>query len=119
MAVFKKQSEPTVYYIEKGRKRQVGSIGLFNFFGFLWTKIKTLTDSEVDSYLAGSSMPYPEGGLVKSDKSPAVYLINSGQLHQILSAGIFESMGLKWGNIKTLPDSEINSFAMAGSAKTP
>jgi peptidoglycan hydrolase-like amidase len=116
-ALVKKQSDPSVYYIEKGRKRQIGSVGIFNFFGFLWTKVKTLTDGEIDSYLAGSPMSYPEGGLVKSDKSPAVYLINSGQLHQILSAGIFESMGLKWGNIKTIPDSEINSFAIASPAK--
>jgi len=116
-AIVKDTGDGKVYYSESGKKRYIGSASLFNFLGFIWSKIKSLASSEIDSYLTGEAMRYPDGSLVKADKNPVVYLINNGQLYQILSAGIFNSLKLSWKNIKTLPSAEIDAFSKAGPAK--
>ncbi len=118
-SLVKKQSDPSVYFIEKGRKRTIGSAALFDFLGFVWTKIKAVADAEIDNYLNGSPMTYPDGSLIKSGQSPAVYLIEDRQLHSILSAAIFESLKYSWSKIKTLPQSELSIFAVGEPVKHP
>lgn len=106
-----------IYSSENGKKRYIGTASLFNFLGFVWSAVKSFVSSEINSYLIGEPMKYPDGSLVKSDKNPVVYLINNGQLYQILSAGIFSSLKLSWKNIKPLPSAEIDAFSKAGPAK--
>jgi len=113
----KKTNDSNVYYGENGRKRLVGSASLFNFLGFVWSKIKSLASLEIDSYLTAEPMAYPDGSLVKSSQSAIVYLINGKHLHQILSAGIFESLGLKWKNVKSIPAADISSIPIGAPAK--
>lgn len=113
----KDASDGRIYSAENGKKRYIGTASLFNFLGFAWKTVKSLVSSEIDSFLTGEPMRYPDGSLVKSDKNPVVYLINNGQLYQILSAGIFNSLKLSWKNIKTLPSAEIDALSKAGPAK--
>ena len=118
-SLVKKRGDPSVYFIENGKKRQVGSAALFDFLGFVWSKIKTLADTEIDNYLTGNAMPYPDGSLVKFSQSPAVFLISNQQLRPILSAEIFESLKYSWNKIKTLPPNEMASLAMGEPARYP
>lgn len=118
-SLVKKQTDPSVYFIENGKKRSIDSAALFELLGFVWSKIKILADAEIDEYLTGNAMTYPDGSLVKSDQSPAVYLIRNQQLHPILSAEIFQSLKYSWSKIKTLPQTEIALFAVGEPAKHP
>ncbi len=115
----KKQDAPSVYFIENGKKRQIGSAALFDFLGFVWSKIKTLSDAEIDNYLSGDAMIYPDGSLVKFSQSPVVYLVQNLQLRQILSAGIFESLKFSWSKIKTLPRSEMLTLTIGKPVNHP
>ena len=117
VSVFKKKSDSKIYVGDNGKKRYLGSAALFNFLGYSWNKIKTLSDAEVDGFLAGAPIFYPDGALIKFDKLPDVYFIANGQLHKVLSAGIFASLKFKWKDVKTLPQSESASFAMAQPVK--
>lgn len=118
-SLVKKQGDPSVYFIENGKKRQVGSAALFDLLGFVWSKIKTLADTEIDNFLAGNAMTYPDGSLVKSSQSPAVFLISNQQLHPILSAEIFESLNFSWNKIATLAQNEMASLAIGEPARYP
>jgi peptidoglycan hydrolase-like amidase len=113
----KNASDGKVYYSESGKRRYIGSASLFNFLGFVWGKVKSLAENEVESYLAGEPMRYPDGALVKGDKSSDVFYLNGNNKHPIFSASIFESLGLKWKNIRTLTQAEVDSFPMAGTTK--
>ncbi len=116
-ALVKNASNGKVYYSENGKKRYIGSASLFNFLGFVWNKVKSLAENEVESYLAGEPMRYPDGALVKGDKSVNVYYLNGNSRHPIFSASIFESLGLKWKNIKILTQAEVDSFSLGGTTK--
>ena len=116
-ALVKNSSDGKVYYSENGKKRYIGSASLFNFLGFVWNKVKSLAENEVESYLAGEPMRYPDGALVKGNKSSDVYYLNGNNKHPIFSASIFESLGLKWKNIRTLTQAEVDSFPIAGTTK--
>jgi hypothetical protein len=118
-SLVKKQSEPNVYFVEKGKTRSIKSAALFELLGFVWSKIRTLADAEIDNYLAGDPMIYPDGSLVKSGQSSTVYLIQNQQLRPILSAEIFESLKYSWSKIRILPQTEIASLAMGDSARHP
>jgi peptidoglycan hydrolase-like amidase len=116
-ALFKNSADSKIYYGQNGKKHYIGSATVFNFLGLSWSKVKTISSADADSYLTGDSMFYPDGALVKSDQSAIVYLLMGKQLHQILSPGIFETLGLNWKNIKTLPQAEVAGIPAGGVAK--
>lgn len=76
----------------------------------------TLQLSESNTWPEGDCIMPKDGTLIKSDKSPAVYIIEGGEM-LALSGSQFKSRGLSFANIQTLPDSDVKKFVANSSAQ--
>jgi len=90
-----------VYYVEDGTKSPLWDPIL------LKTKFKNFTivpveTEKLDSYKTINPAKFEDGNILKSDASPAVYIIENGKKRPVASGKIFESLGYKWENIITV-----------------
>ncbi len=104
------------YVIDNGTKRP------FSAFVATQRKIKTdavivVSQTEFDSYITEKQMTPLDGTLIKGDLDPTMYLIGDGVKHPI-SAGVFAQRKLNAANVVTLPQAEVDSYAL-GSYETP
>jgi len=80
---------------------------------FLKTKFKNysptkVTAEELAKYKKIEPVKFEDGYLLKTNMSPAVYVISDGVKRPIASGKVFESLGYKWENIL-----EVNSRVLA------
>lgn len=71
---------------------------------FLTTKFKhkkiiQVSEEELKNYTKTSPVLFDNGELLKSQNSPAVYLVSNNQKHSFASGIVFESLGYKWENV--------------------
>ncbi len=104
----KMPNDNTIYYIETGLRRPVTG-QVFNARGYRFTDVVTLTNVEVNSWIVGSFLTPPDGGLVRGLKNPTVYYIVNGSLHPV-SAEYFASRQLGKLPLTKVPDSEIAKY---------
>lgn len=90
-----------VYWVSEGEKAPlIDAI-------FLKTKYKnkpiTQVNPEVlDKYVTIDPVRFSDGELIKSDASPAVYILDGGKKRAIVSGEIFEGLGYRWENVLTV-----------------
>ncbi len=96
-----------VYFVQEGVKHPLISKTLLdvNFSGW---RIHPTDPAELATYPTGEKVTLPDGLLVKSVDSPAVYVISEGKRLPITSGEVFESMGWKWENIKQVDEQTLN-----------
>ncbi len=96
-----------LFYVISGEKKPILTKEIFdaNFSGL---KITRVTAADLDNYLTGANVTLPDGWLVKTKKSSAVYVISHGQRLPIVSGAVFSSLGYNSKNIKTITDETMN-----------
>jgi hypothetical protein len=82
---------------------------------FLNTKFKGKTiipveESELNTYTTVSPVRFDDGELIKSQGTPAVYLIQDGQKRAFSTGEIFEELGYQWSNIITVPEKVLGLY---------
>ncbi|MFH1427302.1 MAG: hypothetical protein ABIG60_02115 [Patescibacteria group bacterium] len=90
-----------VYWVLEGKKAPIWD----KIFLSAKYKNKTLTavsPEELADYETISPVLFPDGELVKSSNSPAVYLISENKKRPFISGTVFEGLGYKWENIITI-----------------
>ena len=92
-----------VYWIEEATKSPIID-KLFLETKFKGKEIIPVEESELNSYQTLGPIKFPNGELLKSNTSPAVYLIDSGKKRAFVSGEIFEELGYSWANIMTVSD---------------
>jgi len=108
-SLLQKFDEPTVYYLEDGKKRAMSMSGEdFSQMGFKGEDLKKVFESDLKMYTDGTIIKYgPDDSLVSAE-SGAVYLIEKGKKRIFTSAQLFEYLGYKWKDIKK--DAEIDFY---------
>lgn len=106
-----KGQNPEVYLIEQGQRRHITSPAIFESRGFKWENILQASEEELLAHPAGESLLLSDNALIKG-LNPEVYLVKSQKRHWIKTAEVFLKLGFKWQNIITLPQSEINKYAL-------
>ncbi|MDE2311521.1 MAG: S8 family serine peptidase [Patescibacteria group bacterium] len=99
---------PTVYYISLGQKMPV-SYTVFNQRHYNFNQVATLSDAELNSWLASSLLPPSEGTLVKTASSATVYWVVGGSLHPI-NWNFYTQRGLNVFPIMLAPRQELTSY---------
>lgn len=117
-----KGSSPAVYITDYTQgvyfKSLINSADIFTALGLHWEDIVTLTDAEVGNYTDLGAITtadtHPDGLLVKTASSAAVYYIQDNTRHAITSATIFNADCLRWDRINTISDAEMNGYGAPG-----
>lgn len=107
------------YLIENKQKREISSSKLMNVLKYNPADIISITENELNHFPAGEKMKYPDNTLVKTEDSPAVYLIKNGKRKKFSSAVIFEKLGYKWNNIINITNDEIKNHPADGKVLCP
>ena len=110
--------EGEVYLIENGKKRKFYSNKSVKDSGYQLSEVKKVADSQLDYYLAGEAMPFPDGALIKAD-GPAVYKIESGARKEFTSPALFEVLGCRWEEIIEVDKSELANYPNGDLMKYP
>jgi len=103
--LFKAPGSSTVYYLKDGKKYAIQSAAQFKELGFDWRNIKEKDSSELNKY-PSTDQSYD---LIKGS-GDKVYILKNKTIYPIERAGDFNLMGLKWGDIKPVSDSELNKY---------
>jgi len=105
-SLLQKFDEPTVYYLENGKKRALSMSGEdFIKMGFEATDLKKVFESDLKLYDDGAIIKYGPDGSLLSAENGNVYLIEKGQKRKFTSAQLFEYLNYKWKDVKK--DAEI------------
>ncbi len=108
-ALVKSTKSNTVWYVEASVKHAIPDMAFIKIY-FHGRPIRTVTQAKIDSYETGEVYRLQDGELVRGKSSPAVYVVEDGQLRAIPSAEIFETLGWKWQNVVTFPDRVIATY---------
>jgi len=100
-----------VYFVEDGWKYPLVSKDVLKI-NFPNQKIQAVVSSELEKYQTGTPILLRDGELVKSSDSVSVYFISNGKLRPILTGDVFEKLGYKWSNIKTVSPKTISIIPM-------
>jgi hypothetical protein len=104
----KLDGQTTVYIISTGLKLPV-TYQVFKQRGLDFSKVSTLSFSEVESWATGNLLPPAEGTLVRGIKNKTVYWVVGSVLHPI-NYEFFIQRGLNVFPIMIVPDLDIPSF---------
>lgn len=91
-----------VYWVSEGTKAALWDAVLLKT-KYKGKSITPVDQEKLDSYETVEPAIFNDGELLKSDTSPAVYVIDNGKKRPITSGKIFEDLGYKWENIITVP----------------
>jgi parallel beta-helix repeat protein len=106
-----KSSNGTLYWLEGGQKRLVGTVEVFISQRFKASQIKNATSADL-SLADGPNMYYSEGTLVKGS-GPTIYLIDdvgggNFQRRAIASPAAFSELGYNLADVLTVQDYILN-----------
>jgi len=89
-----------VYWVFEGEKAPILD-AIFLKTKFKKKKIIPVSEEELDTYITIDPVLFEDGELVKTNNSPAVFLLVDGKKRPFISGEIFEGLGYKWENIIT------------------
>jgi hypothetical protein len=111
-----------IWVLDGGRRRLVTSKAVFDGCGYGTDALKSVSHSLLVTLTAGSKLSSgpcprfvpPEGSLVKGSGG-TVYMMRSSLRRGLPNGATFNGMGLKWGNVDRLPDSQIRGIVAGNS----
>ncbi|HTL39761.1 MAG TPA: S8 family serine peptidase [Methylomirabilota bacterium] len=109
--LIKTAEDPTVYIIDKQRRRPV-SAAVFKFRGFRFSNIHTITNAEMQAYPAGSWLPLPDGTPFLKEGEPTVYLMDQ-EVKRPISYFVFTQRHLSFANILKLGLADFSNIPTA------
>lgn len=104
-SLLQKFDEPTVYYLENGKKRAMSMSGEeFLKMGFKAENLKNVFESDLKIYDDGRIIKYGPDESLLSDKNGQVYFMEKGQKRKFTSPQLFEYLNYQWTDIKENPE---------------
>jgi subtilisin family serine protease len=105
----KAEGSAAIYYISRGLRLPI-TYQIFLLRKFQFSQVRTLSYTEVNSWLTGSFLSPPDGALVRTGKNPTVYWVVGDVLHPI-SYDFYISRGLQVFPTIYVADDDIKSFS--------
>ena len=124
-SVVKAANSNKVYFIEKGKKRVIPNEATFFAYGFSWPEIHTISAHDLEHYPTIAPLPelptinIANGTLVKSDQSPAVYLIENGKKRVFFNGYSFEILGFSYRDVKSTTTFVLDQYADGSVINVP
>ncbi|MBX4187014.1 MAG: S8 family peptidase [Candidatus Doudnabacteria bacterium] len=99
-----------IYIITDNSKRLISDF-VFKQRGFNSNEIRSEAGIQLSNFATASPLPPIEGTLIKSANETQVYVIET-ELKRPLTYLVFTSRGYSFANVKTLPKTEVDSYAL-------
>ena len=110
-AVLKDISNDKIYYILNGIKHEILTTEIYNYSKPNYP-IFEKESSDLEIYKTGTKLKLPDGFLVKTDLNTRIYVISNGEKREIKSKEVFETLGYKWENIKTISEETLSAHSL-------
>lgn len=110
-AILKDISSDKIYYIQEGLKHEIVTMEIYNYSKPNYP-IFEREASELEVYKTSVKLKLPDGFLVKTDLNSRIYVISNGEKREIKSKEIFETLGYKWENIKTVSEKTLSAHPL-------
>lgn len=118
-ALLRGVNTPMVYLIANGQKREITSATLLYKLGHSFADVFEVSSDVLSDYPTGVKATYPNGTLIKSAESPAVYRTSGSGKEEFTSLNVFNATGAKWSSIVEISRDELDFYATAGTVKYP
>jgi len=112
-----KDKNENVYLVENGKKRKFTSPRLFEYLKYKWKD--ATKDDNIDFYLGGLDMIYPDGTLIAGGSGQKIYLIENRQRREISSDSLLGALGYKKENAVSATQDELNHFPVGEKMTYP
>jgi hypothetical protein len=118
-SVVKYPARPEVYLVQSGQRHWIPD-GATLQSRWSWNQVQTLTQQAVDSIPVGDPIPsvlsgqkWPDGALLMSPPSPAVYVMQTGQRRLIPDPSTFNANNnYSWDAIESVPPDVLNAIPL-------
>ncbi len=107
--VLAKDPKGTIWFVQDGERQKIPHPAFLNLY-FKGKKPKALTQVQIDALKDVGAFTLRNGELVKSEASPAVFVVENATLRPIASGEVFENLGWQWRNVIALPDKLVTSY---------
>jgi hypothetical protein len=104
----------SLYLIQNGQRRGIGSIGVLNSYGFTQDQAKPATAADL-AIPEGPVLAPADGALVSSQQDRTVYLVSAGQRYGFTSAQVFWGLGFKFNSIILVTVADLQALPRAGN----
>ncbi len=99
----------TIWFVQDGEKQKILHPAFLNLY-FKGRRAQDMSLERIEALKLTGVFGLRDGELVKTEDSPAVFVIENGLRRPIMSGDAFEQLGWQWHNIVTLPASLLNSY---------
>jgi hypothetical protein len=100
-----------VFWVTEGTKAPIWDRVLLKT-KYKFKSITPVEPAKLDSYLTVEPAIFNDGELLKSDASPAVYVIDNKTRRSFVSGTVFENLGYKWKNVINVPDKILKLYTL-------
>jgi hypothetical protein len=106
-AVLKDQDTEDIYYVKNGVKSLISNQKILevNYPNQYLVKVSS---EELDNLEDSDLVKFKDGTLIKSQDSPAVYIVSDGERRAIVSGQVFEDLEYSWSDIIEVDESIVN-----------
>jgi hypothetical protein len=100
-----------IYKIISGSRQIFDNLTAFVNQGNLYSKLVSLSSTQIDLFSEGRFLKYPDGSLVQIKPEPTVYLIENGKKRPFnVTAKQFLSLGFDFNNVKQVTVDELINY---------
>ncbi len=103
--LIKVPGKPDIYVIKNGKLQRIPSWKAFVASGYKIEEVKPVEEEEIVNRALVN--------LIRVPNDSKVYIIGGGLIRHIPSPEVFQSYGLKWGDIVTVSSSELKEYGQA------
>ena len=114
--LIKVQDNSAVYLIKGATRHAFPLLNIYkSWYGLTFDSVKTVSGTELASYMLGKNVLFKKGSLIKIQTDPKVYqvLTDDGALEWIPSEEEFKKRGLSFADVKDVPDSLFSDYRHA------
>ena len=108
-----------VYVFDKEKLRHVTSARLFEILKYAWNTVKVLDAADVNRYAKGEPMRFPDGTLLRSEKSPRITVLEDGAHRQFYSADVFLAHKRVWNDVVVIAQQEFDRYPLGAPVAYP
>ncbi len=107
-----KGSGKTVYLVASETLKPVRRISIFNTYNFNWNDVILLPDNDLQFYIHGLPLTYPDNILLTSPGGKDTYFIKGGRRHLIKNNALIAILNKEKINLISIPHEELTRYPL-------